>query len=103
MDAAILARPARRSPSAWRGACVVAALLASAAVSADTTAARFDAHATLKASQPVSAGNGFEVHARLAPLRKTVEGGGYAINAVAAPAAICSSDTIFANGFDPLE
>jgi hypothetical protein len=102
MDAAILARSARRSPTAWRGACVVAVLLAAATASADTAGARFDAHASLKASPVAPAGNGFEVHAQISPLRKTVEGGSYAIDAVAAPTAICSGDTIFANGFEQL-
>lgn len=105
MDAATQTRSHCRSPSARRGACVVALLLAMATASADTTAARFDAHASLDAQPVTPAGNGFELRARLAPLRKTAEGGGYAIDAVAVPAGSCSAggDTIFANGFDPPE
>jgi hypothetical protein len=104
MDVAILSRSVRRSPSARRGACVVAVLLAAATASADTTASRFDAQAALEASPVVPAGNGFEVHAQLAPLRKTVEGGDYAIDAVVAPSGVCSGggDIIFENGFESL-
>jgi hypothetical protein len=69
--------------------------------SADSAPERFRVHATIAASPTVQTDTRFDLSARLTPLAESLRGGGYAISAgaIASPS-VCSSDTIFINGFD---
>jgi len=102
MDAPNLHRSdPRPSPRALRARIGAALLLLCCGSLADAEASPFDLHASVQPKTIPPAGGGFELQAKLTPSTRVLEGGGYSVAAVAAPAASCSSDTIFANGFDP--
>ena len=104
MDAPILWRSHRRSPSPLRRAYVGAAvLLLGAAGLAGAQAPRFGLHASARPMAAAPAGGGFELRAKLTPATHTLQGAGYSVDAIAVPAASCNvDDKIFASGFEPL-
>lgn len=69
--------------------------------SAHSASGRFELHASLTPAPPVQSSAGLALHARLSAQRNLVAGGGYSLSASVAAPLVCTSDTIFLDGFDP--
>jgi hypothetical protein len=77
-------------------------MLIAASVEAGTPAQRFHINATVSSPSTLQSDGRLDLKAALAPARKSLAGGGFVVTAsVAASPSGCSSDTIFADGFDP--
>jgi hypothetical protein len=66
------------------------------------SAQRFHVSATVSPRPSLQSSGRLDLKAVLSPARNAMIGGGYAMSASAsASPSVCTSDTIFANGFDP--